>query len=74
MRNAFQSWQHVEELQWPMHVEGLWTHIANNKKLCELKRTIEDDYNGLNTRSKKGVETRMKTTIIHYGKGNEIIS
>jgi hypothetical protein len=38
--------------------------------LCELKRTIENDYNGLNTRSQKGVETKMKTTIRLYAKGN----
>jgi hypothetical protein len=31
-------------------------------------------YSGLNTSSKKGVETIMKTTISLYGKGNEIIS
>jgi hypothetical protein len=32
------------------------------------------NYNGLNTSSKKGVETIMKTTISLYGKGNEVVS
>jgi hypothetical protein len=31
-------------------------------------------YIGMYTRNKKGIETRMETTIGHYGKGNEIIS
>jgi hypothetical protein len=31
-------------------------------------------YNGLNTKSKKGAQTRMKTTINLYGKGIEVIS
>jgi len=28
-------------------------------------------YSGLNISSKKGVETKMKTTVSFYGKGNE---
>jgi hypothetical protein len=31
-------------------------------------------YNDLNTRSKKGVKMRMKTTLSFYDKGNEVIS
>jgi hypothetical protein len=30
-------------------------------------------YNGLNTRNKKGVKMKMKTTISFYGKGIEIV-
>jgi hypothetical protein len=29
-------------------------------------------YSGLNTRNKKEIEPKMKTTICLYGKGNEI--
>jgi hypothetical protein len=31
-------------------------------------------YSGMNTRNKKGVKTRMETTINPYAKGNEVIS
>jgi hypothetical protein len=31
-------------------------------------------YSGLSTRSKKGVEMRMKTTISFYGHGDEVVS
>jgi hypothetical protein len=31
-------------------------------------------YSGMNTRSKKGVKTRIETTISPYAKGNAMIS
>jgi hypothetical protein len=41
MRNALQMWQHIEEFLWLVHTIGLWTHVANNKKIS-IARTKKD--------------------------------
>jgi len=53
---------------------GLWTHVANNNKKHHGNqiRFLMNGYSSLNTSSKKGVETRMKTTISFYDKGMKL--
>jgi hypothetical protein len=45
--------------------------IINSKHNGIFKRSLVTSYNGLSINSKKKVETKMKTTIGLYGKGNE---
>jgi hypothetical protein len=59
-----------------MHFGRLWTHVANNNKKHRgnQRRFLTKGYSGLNTSSKKGVETWMKTTISFYDKGDEVVT
>jgi hypothetical protein len=37
MRNAFQMQQQAKKSQWLTHIEKLWTHAHNNKKLSIIR-------------------------------------
>jgi len=43
MRNASQAWQHVEKSQWPMNVEGLWTHALIIISTTRIKEDCDDE-------------------------------
>jgi hypothetical protein len=59
-----------------VHFGELWTHVANNNKKHHgnQRRFLIKGYSGLNTSSKKGVKTRMKTTISFYDKKDEVVT